>query len=389
MISKEMGMHEYDVIVIGAGVLGSFHAYHAARKGYRVCLVERNSLPNDASTRNFGMIASSIVDVRSKWAGYARASIALYREVQRQVDISMRETGSLYLASTPLETAVLWEFVEVAPPEYVCVYYDGPEARSRYPFANPEYCNGALLFPEDLAVEPRRLLQQLIPYMVEQEGITYEPNTLVTSVEVAGDKCLVRDVRGKSRLAERVFVCTGAEYRTLFPERFIESGLVLCKLQMMQTIAQPLLLPHSLLSGLSIRRYPAFAVCPSYSLLMEEPIDPYILEMGIHLLIKQAADGAIVIGDSHEYSALQEAIALEERTNLQIQEAILHYGQSMITLPTWELQQLWNGFYLNYPQGPIFTETIDGAIHIATGIGGKGMTTGPGFALAHVEEVLG
>ena len=59
-----------DVIVIGAGVLGAFHAYFAARKGYKTLLLERNALPTDASTRNFGMVVQSIVEAEGEWAEY-------------------------------------------------------------------------------------------------------------------------------------------------------------------------------------------------------------------------------------------------------------------------------------------------------------------------------
>jgi hypothetical protein len=50
-----------DVIVVGAGILGTFHAYFASKKGYRTLLLECNPFPNDASTRNFGMIVQTIV----------------------------------------------------------------------------------------------------------------------------------------------------------------------------------------------------------------------------------------------------------------------------------------------------------------------------------------
>ncbi len=49
-----------DVIVIGAGVLGTFHAYYAAQMGYKTLLIERNLFPSDASTRNFGMVIQTI-----------------------------------------------------------------------------------------------------------------------------------------------------------------------------------------------------------------------------------------------------------------------------------------------------------------------------------------
>ncbi len=34
-----------DIIVIGAGVFGTFHAYFAAQKGYKTLLIERNTFP--------------------------------------------------------------------------------------------------------------------------------------------------------------------------------------------------------------------------------------------------------------------------------------------------------------------------------------------------------
>lgn len=49
---------DWDVIVIGGGVLGAFHAYFALQRGLRTLLIERNPLPQDASVRNFGMIAA-------------------------------------------------------------------------------------------------------------------------------------------------------------------------------------------------------------------------------------------------------------------------------------------------------------------------------------------
>src|SRR5690349_9768996 len=96
---KRPSMRHADVIVVGAGVVGTFHAYVAARKGYKTLLVERNAFPNDASTRNFGIIAHSIVEAGGEWSEFARASAEIYRELQEEHDIGVKVTGSLYLAS--------------------------------------------------------------------------------------------------------------------------------------------------------------------------------------------------------------------------------------------------------------------------------------------------
>jgi len=62
-------------------------------------------------------------------------------------------------------------------------------------------------------------------------------------------------------------------------------------------------------------------------------VDEQIRAYGIHLLFKQAADGAVIIGDSHEYSAIEHASALEESTSSAINAAILRYGRQMLDLP--------------------------------------------------------
>jgi D-hydroxyproline dehydrogenase subunit beta len=378
-----------DVLVIGAGILGIFHAYFAAKKGYKTILLERNSSPSDASTRNFGMIVQTIVETDSAWSQFALASREIYQAIQSETDITVRNPGSLYLASTETELRVLQEFAATYAPTYFCQYLDAAEVRRRYPFVQASYCLGALLFPNDLTIEPRYLLSRLIPFVQQMGPVEYIPQTTVVAVETSGQGYRVRDAHGNVFTAQHIFVCSGAEYRTLFPEVFQASGLKVCKLQLMQTIAQPqYMLPHSLLSGLSIQRYPAFKSCPSYSLLQEQPADEYIRDYGIHLLFKQAADGTVIIGDSHEYSTFAEASRGEEYTNCHINEVILRYGQRMITLPSWDLQTIWNGYYLIHPQRPIYSETLDGAIHIVTGIGGKGMSTGPGFAKQHIDMVF-
>jgi FAD dependent oxidoreductase TIGR03364 len=378
-----------DVIVIGAGILGTFHAYHAARLGYKTLLLERNALPNDASTRNFGMVVQTIVEANSVWTEFARASQEIYRTLQAEDEITVRPTGSLYVASTELERSVLEEFAREQATNYHSVYLEADEALRRYPCLQASYCRGALHFPDDLVIDPQQLLRRLIPRLAEQKVFEYYPRTLVTSVEASGQGCEVRDAQGRVLRASRVFLCTGSEYRTLFPAHFAASGLQICKLQMMRTVPQPMpLLPHALLSGLSIRRYPAFKATPSYVKLEQQEMAQRLRDYGIHLLLKQNADNSITIGDSHEYLPCQEASTGEERTNYAIHELLLEEARRIVSLPDWRIAHLWNGYYMVNPRDEIYTATIDGMIHIVTGIAGKGMSTGPGFARHHIAQTL-
>jgi hypothetical protein len=37
--------------------------------------------------------------------------------------------------------------------------------------------------------------------------------------------------------------------------------------------------------------------------------------------------------------------------------------------------------------GDVFTKTVDNVIHIINGIGGKGMTTSPGFTAEYIQNL--
>ena len=150
-----------DVIVIGAGILGTFHAYFAAQKGLKVLLLERYALPIEASTRNFGMVVQTIVETDSSWSAYALKTRETYQHIQRQHDITVRQHGSLYLASTESERLVLLEFYQRFASTTDCLYLDATEACARYPFVLAMTCTGALLFPNDLMIEPRLLFVSL------------------------------------------------------------------------------------------------------------------------------------------------------------------------------------------------------------------------------------
>src|SRR5580693_7000099 len=96
------------IVVIGGGIIGSAAAYHLARKGLSVALVEKGHVGAEQSSRNWGWCRQQ---------GRARAEIPLAREALRLwedlqtesgVDAGFRRTGVLFLTRNPEELAN-WE----------------------------------------------------------------------------------------------------------------------------------------------------------------------------------------------------------------------------------------------------------------------------------------
>jgi sarcosine oxidase, subunit beta len=89
---------EYDVVVVGAGVIGASCAYHLSRRGMKVAMVEALGGPAEGST---GLCFAS---VRAQWAEspnieLAWRSIQAYRDFEKVhgIDVGYRPNGYLFL----------------------------------------------------------------------------------------------------------------------------------------------------------------------------------------------------------------------------------------------------------------------------------------------------
>ena len=101
----------YDVAVVGGGVTGCATAYHLARAGARVVLLERSEIGTEASGRNAGSLHGQIqsVSYNERGASWARAflpalgfvveSLSLWRGLSEQlgVDLEVKTNGGLLL----------------------------------------------------------------------------------------------------------------------------------------------------------------------------------------------------------------------------------------------------------------------------------------------------
>ena len=384
-----MAKQTYDLIVVGAGVVGTFHAYFAAKAGAKVLLLERNPAPNEATVRNFGMVATTTIAAGGEWDQYASATSEIYHQLEAEIegDLTLRHKGSLYLVETEAEVQLIREFAAIAPSlGKRAEFLDSKAVLAAYPFADPEYVEGGLLLPNDMSVDPRQFIHRVHKHIRKTELLHYQPGTAIVKAAHTASHCVLTDSQGELYTSEKAIICNGVEYRMLFPELFRQSPLQISKLQMMQTVPQASVrLPHNIMSGLTLRRYPAFAACPSYKSFIKTPFEESYRKWGIHLLFKQADDGSVIIGDSHVYFALNAGDTVRFDVEQEINDAILTYGKRMLHLDSWQMKRSWNGYYMSHPTAHIFSKQISDNLRIATGIGGKGMSTGAGFAKANIE----
>ncbi|SDI69630.1 TIGR03364 family FAD-dependent oxidoreductase [Chryseobacterium jejuense] len=379
---------KFDLLVVGGGILGTFHAYHALKKNLKVALLERNSIPQGATVRNFGQVVPSGMDL--KWQNFGRESLAIYNELHTQADLTIRQNGSVYIASNDEELQLIEELYEInRNNDYESALLSKSDCIKNFDGLRSDYCKGGLFFPQELSVDSADMIVKLHKLLQEKMGLQIIYNTTVVETHENDQKCIAITADGEEYTASKIIICGGHEFKTLYPNVFNDSDLEVSKLQMLQTKPQGIYsLQGNILTGLSIRRYESFSECASFQKIksLEDP-NSFEKKFGVHILFKQALDGSIILGDSHEYADAKNADDLGFDLNMEIDEFMIHEAKKIIDLPTYEIQRRWFGVYSQCKTKDIFEHSPSPNIHIVTGIGGKGMTGSGGFSKFNIDKI--
>lgn len=380
-------MKKYDAIVVGAGALGTFHALSLANIGKKVLLIERNSRQINSSVMNFGQVVPSGQSIE-RWRGIGMLSLEIYGDLQNKINVSARNNGSYYIASDEQEMQLIEELHTIDQSmDYPSELITKTNILGKIPGLKSSYPKGALFYPKEFSVEPHRFVNTVSKYISEQMGVDYVTNSLVVGCEIKGDQVEVSTSNQQKFMADKVFICTSYELKTLFPEILLASGMEISKLHMMITKPQSNIeLKGNILTGYTIRRYDAFHSCPSYKKFNEVPKDQQIHDNGIHILFKQALDGRIIIGDSHHNALASSIEDADYHINPEVNQLMIDEAKKVMNLDTWEMDRYWLGYYMTH-DNEIFTHDIENKIHIVNGIGGKGMTCSGGFSKLNVDSI--
>jgi len=378
-----------DLVVVGAGVLGTFHALHAASLGKSVLLTEKDIYPVQATVRNFGQVVPS--GMSSEWFEYGVASTTLYKKIQNVFDIGIRQNGSVYIASDESEQQLIHELKAVMESrDYECELLSQKNCVEKWPALKADYCREALYFPQEISAEPSITIYKLIEYAcAAYPNLSYRPATTIIDCLINNSEVKVVTHQRELISAEKVVVCNGADFKILFPDQFRTSGIEVSKLQMLRTKPMPhVQLEGNILTGLTIRRYESFAELPSYATIATPEHLHTLKQWGIHILFKKGIDGSIIIGDSHEYADVNNMDDLGYDIKHPVNELMLCEAERIVQFDVRNIAATWAGFYAQHPDKDIVEIDLEKKIHIRTAIGGKGMTSAAGYSLQSIRNLF-
>ena len=381
--------NHFDLIIVGSGILGAFHAYHAAKLGKKILLTEKDQYPAQATVRNFGQVVPS--GMGNDWFNYGVRGTEIYNQIQSEFDISIRNNGSVYIASDADERQLIHELKSTMDSRgYQAQLLTTNQCLAKWPALKSDYCKEALFFPQEVSGEPEKLIHQLLKYLTYKfSNLTYAPFTTIIDCFVSGGRVKTINNRQEEFTAEKVIVCNGGEFKLLFADLFRDSGIITSKLQMLRTRPMPeAALEGNILTGLTIRRYESFQECASYSSLKTPEHLLELKKWGIHILFKKATDGSIIIGDSHEYADVAHTDDLGFSQSEYINQLMLNEAKRIVNFDVTQIASSWSGFYSQHNEKDIVEIDIEDKIHIRTAIGGKGMTTSAGYAERSIKSIF-
>lgn len=360
-------MSQRSAIVIGAGIVGLAMARALAVRGYAVKVIERNEKAIGASIRNFGMIWP-IGQPDGELYERAMLSRQIWKEICDSAGIWYDEAGSLHLAYHNDEQIVLEELKEIYRHRNYRLL-NTHETLTKSPAVISKNLAGSLYSPHELIVDPRTAIARIPEWLAEKYGVRFMWGKAATDI------CYPAVYMGSDVLeADEIYVCSGADFETLYPELYTTIPITKCKLQMMRLTAQSnnWRIGPALCGGLSLVHYNSFKAALSLDQLKKRFKEQYpeYLQWGIHVMVSQNQAGELTIGDSHEYGLTHDPFDKNHINNL-----ILDYLDTFARFKDNLITETWNGIYAKLANGEshLLLEPEAG-VKIINGLGGAGMT---------------
>ena len=370
-----MTKSQYELIIIGAGVVGMGAALAAHKKGIKkILVIDRHQACTGASIRNFGFI--TITGLRQKlMQKRALRSREIWLDLVKKAKITVNHRGLYLVAQHKESIPVLEEYLKVDPRKTVKLL-SKKEMEAQSPLFKKNNNFGGLYSSDEVRIEPRLAIPAVAKYL-QSIGIDF-----LWSEEVL-DFSHQKIITQKRKIQfKKLIMAPGNHLKGLGRDVFEKKEVQSSKLHMLRVMPEKkIILPGGIMADLTLMRYPGYENLPS-----KKKLDKVIkktsraeLDNGIHVIVVQGKDGSLTIGDSHQYTH-DTHYPFENET---IDNLILKKFDQVLPIGKYKVIERWVG---EYPSGKkdYLDHWLDKNICIANVTTGIGMSTGFAFA----EDVI-
>jgi sarcosine oxidase subunit beta len=352
-----------DILIIGGGVTGSSIAYHLARAGHSVTVVERGAPAETpaASWASAGGVRRQGRDPAE--AALAIAAIARWPSLEDELgaDLHYSQGGQLLLAESEGEVERLREFVaEQRRMGFNDVrLVDGAELRGLAPALAPQVLAGSYS-PADGQADPGRTTRAFAA-AAERAGARYLNRTACTSLALQGGRVVGAQTSAGQIAAGHVVLAAGAWSDTLAATAGLHLPIRTGVYQMLRSTPAPAPMLRQVVGGI-----------------------------GRQLSLKQLPDGAFLLGGGWPGDATVD------RSGFQLREASIAGGWEAAcglvpAVAAQEIAAAWCGLEAETPDGVPLIGAAPGleGLTLAVGFCGHGFAIAPAVGQALADELSG
>lgn len=366
----------YDVVVVGAGIVGLGHAFEARSRGMTVAVIDRASTISGASVRNFGHVG---VTAQSGLAfEYAQETRARWERLAVLADFWLSDAGTFVVARSAAQLQLLDEFRATREGGDV-VLLSAERVAECSPVAASSIV-GAAWLTRDLQVDPRTAAPRIAEWLAGV-GVDFLWRTTVTGL----DDTVVHTTRGEVA-AGAVIVAVNHDVDGLYPEVAADANIRRCTLEMVSAtadLARDLASP--VLTGFSMVRYSGMAELPSAAAVRAELAaqHPDLIALDINQMYTQRPNGDLIIGDTH--TVVDTASPFQPEQSF---DRLLDITRELFGLSELRVRERWQGVYAT-GNTDFLVHSPSADVTIASVTTGIGMSTGLGLAASVMNERFG
>ncbi|HEY3971746.1 MAG TPA: FAD-dependent oxidoreductase [Candidatus Sulfotelmatobacter sp.] len=354
-----MSIESYDVVIVGAGIVGAACADEFTRGGMRVLVAERESVGSGATATGMGHIV--VMDDSEAQFALTRYSQQLWHALRPELpdDCEYEQCGTIWIAADDEEMAEVHRKHGYYSQRGVPATVLDPKALRQLEPNLRDGLAGGLLVPEDAVLYPPRAAQYLMQ-RAQKNGAQLRPGAAVVHLG-----------QGRVRLTDGVeiaskIIVNAAGVRS--PE--LTSGIEVRKRK-----------GHLVLTD----RHPGF--------VRHEVVELGYLKSAhsvesdsVAFNVQPRRSGQILIGSSRQYGA--EHNDVDRKILQRMLQRAYEYMPGLAAMPA---LRMWTGFRPATPDklpliGPSAT---DKSVFLATGHEGLGITTSLGTARILADSITG